>query len=95
MPATALADKKVIDLNTRGIDDSEFVVDMGDALEFHWTGPDNSAPFHVTIPPMISEPAELDPAPYSITVLETECKDVIKRKFSEPDQRLALYQVDG
>ena len=57
MPATALADKEVIDLNIRGIQGSEFVVDIDDVLVFQWTGPDRSAPFYATRPLMISEPA--------------------------------------
>ena len=92
MPAAALAeDVEIIKLNARNMQGSDFVVEEGDALEFHWTGPGEDSPFQQPEYLKIRESA-LSPAPYSVTMLDTDCQDVTET-VSVPDQQLARYVV--
>ena len=44
MPA-ALAETEIIELNAGNMQGSDFTVEEGEALEFHWTGPGEDSPF--------------------------------------------------
>ena len=39
MPAAALAETEIIKLNAGNMQGSDFTLEEGAALEFHWTGP--------------------------------------------------------
>ena len=45
MPAAALAETEIIELNAGNMQGSDFTVEEGEALEFHWTGPGEDSPF--------------------------------------------------
>ena len=84
MPATALADTEIIELSANNLQGSDFLVDSVDALEFYWAGPR-----YANAPQPKIKNAGLSPAPYSVTKLDTECKDVVTGTIPTPDKTLA------